>query len=309
VAQQRGKAFRVGFLTPLAAQDPGQAPLLDAMRDELRRLGYMEGQTLFLERRHAESRLERLPELASDLARAPMDLIVTVGSQATRAARAATSSVPIVMVGVADPVEIGLVASLARPGGNVTGLAFNTGPQIYAKHLELLKEIVPGLSRVAVMIDPGSPVYAANRRELDAAARSLGLTLLIHEVRELADVERAFAEMPGQRAAAVFVVPNPFVYGQRRRILDLAAQQRLPGTYGFREFADGGGLLYYGTDLPAMWRRAAVFVDKIFKGARPADLPVEQPTKFELVVNLRTARLLGLTLPSGLLSRADHVIE
>ena len=160
----------------------------------------------------------------------------------------------------------------------MTGLAFNTGQQIYGKHLELLKEIVPRLSLVAVVIDPRSPVYATNRRELDAAARALGLTLLILEVREPADVERAFADMPGQRAAAVCAVPNPFVYGQRKQILDLAARQRLPGAYGFREFADGGGLVYYGTDLPAVWRRAAAVVDKSIRGARPADLPVEQPT-------------------------------
>jgi putative ABC transport system substrate-binding protein len=308
-AQQTGKVARVGFLSPLAAMSPGQTALLDALRDELRTLGYAEGRNLFLERKYAESRLERLPELAGELVRAPVDLIVTVGSQASRAAKGATSSVPIVMVGVADPVEIGLVTSLARPGGNVTGLAFNTGQQIYAKHLELLREIVPGLALVAVVIDPRSPVYGTNRRELGAAASSLGLKLLIHEVREPVDVERAFAEMPGQRAGAVFVVPNPFVYGQRRQILDLAARQRLPGAYGFREFADDGGLVYYGTDLPAMWRRAAVFVDKILKGTRPAALPVEQPTKFELVLNLRTARSLGLALPPGLLSRADHVIE
>ena len=308
-AQQTGKVARVGFLTPLAASDPRQASLLDALHDELRTLGYLEGRNLVIERRYAESRLERLPELAGELIRVPMDLILTVGSQASRAAKAATSSVPIVMVGVADPVEIGLVSSLARPGGNVTGLAFNTGQQIYGKHLEVLKEIVPGLSLVAVVIDPRSPVYATNRRELDAAARSLGLTLLIHEVREPADIDRAFAEMPAQRAAAVFAVPNPFVYGQRRKILDLAARGRLPGAYGFREFADDGGLVYYGTDLPAMWRRAAVFTDKILKGARPATLPVEQPSKFELVVNLRTARSLGLALSPSLLSRADHVIE
>jgi putative ABC transport system substrate-binding protein len=213
------------------------------------------------------------------------------------------------MVGVANPVEIGLVANLARPGGNVTGLAFNTGQQIYAKHLELLKEMVPKLSRVAVVIDPRSPVYATNRQELDAAARALGLTLLIHEVGKPADVDRAFTEMPGQRAAAVFAVPNPFVYGQRRQILDLAARQRLPGAYGFREFAEGGGLVYYGADLPAMWRRAAAFVDKILKGTTPADLPIEQPTKFELVINLKTAKTLGLTIPPSLLARADQLIE
>lgn len=309
-AQPAGNAFRVGLLTPLAAPGPGQtSPLDDALTDGLRTLGYAEGRNLVLERRYAETRPERLPELAAELVRARVDLIVTVGSQASRAARATTSSVPIVMVGVADPVEIGLVANLARPGGNVTGLAFNTGQQIYSKHLELLKEIVPKLSRVAVVIDPRSPVYATNRRELDTAARALGLTLLIHEVREPADVERAFADMPGQHVAAVFAVPNPFIYAQRRQILDMAARQRLPGAYGFREFADGGGLVYYGTDLPAMWRRAADFVDKILKGAHPADLPVEQPTKFELVVNLRTARSLSLALPPGLVSRADHVIE
>jgi putative ABC transport system substrate-binding protein len=279
------------------------------LTDGLRTLGYVEGRDLVLEQRHGETHPERLSKLAAELVRAHVDLIVAAGSQASLAAKTITSNVPIVMVGVADPVEIGLVANLARPGGNVTGLAFSTGQQIYAKHLELLKEIIPRLSRVAVVIDPRSPTYARNRQELDAAARALGLTLLIHEVREPADVERAFTRMPGQGAAAVFAVPNPFVYSQRRQILDLAARQRLPGAYGFREFAEGGGLVYYGTDLPAMWRRAAFFVDRILKGALPGDLPVEQPTKFELVVNLRTARTLGLTLPQGVLSRADDVIE
>lgn len=308
-AQPTGNVARVGFLSPIGATSPGQAVLLAALREELKRLGYAEGRNVILERRYAESRPERLPDLARELVGARMDVIVTVGSQASRAAKAVTSSIPIVMVGVADPVEIGLVSSLAHPGGNVTGLSFNTGQQLYAKHLEVLKEIVPGLAIAGVVIDPRSPVYATSRRELDVAAQSLGLTLLIHQVREPGDVERAFAEMPGQGAAGVFVVPNPFVYAQRRQILALAARQRLPGIYGFREFVDDGGLAYYGADLPAMWRRAAVFVDRILKGARPPALPVEQPTKFELVLNVRTARSLGLELPAGLLLRADHLIE
>jgi putative ABC transport system substrate-binding protein len=309
-AQPAAKTFRVGLLTPIPATESGQtSPLVVALIDGLRELGYVEGRNLVLEQRHAASRPEQLPERAAELVRARMDLIVAVGSQASLAAKATTASVPIVMIGVAGPVEIGLVANLARPGGNVTGLAFTTGQQIYAKHLELLKEIVPKVSRVAVVIDPRSPTYEVNRRELDVAARALGLTLLVHEVRSPADLAHAFGVMPGQRAGAVFVVPNPFVYGQRQLILELAARHRVPGVHGFREFVDDGGLLYYGTDLPAMWRRAATFVDKILKGARPADLPVEQPSKFELVVNLRTARGLGLTVPPALLSRADHVID
>jgi putative ABC transport system substrate-binding protein len=308
--QPADKTFRVGLLTPIPATESGQtSPLVVALLDGLRELGYVEGRNLVLEQRHAAARPEQLPARAAELVRAQVDLIVTAGSQATLAAKAATSSIPIVMISVADPIETGLVPNFARPGGNVTGLAFNTGHEIYAKHLELLKEVVPRLSRVAVVIDPRSLLYAANRRELDAAARALGLALLVHEVRSPADVERAFAEMSRQDAEAVFVVPNPFVYGQRRQILALAARQRLPGAYGFREFADGGGLVYYGSDLPAMWRRAAAYVDKILKGAHPGDLPVEQPSKFELVLNLRAARSLGLTIPPGLRSRADHVIQ
>ena len=309
-AQPVGMVARVGFLSPNAAPAPGQAaPLLDAFRDGLRALGYVEGQNLVLERRYAETRPERLPELAADLVRAQVGLIVTAGSQATQAAKRATAVLPIVMVGVGDPVAAGLVTNLARPGGNVTGLAINTGQEFYSKHLELLKEIVPKLARVAVVIDPRSPFYAANRQELDSAGRALGLILLIHEVREPADVERAFAEMVGQRVAAVFAVPNPFVYSRRQQILELAARHRLPGAFGFREFVDGGGLVYYGTDLPVMWRRAAIFVEKILKGTKPADLPVEQPTTFELIVNLRTAKSLGLAIPPGVLLRADRVIE
>ena len=308
-AQPAGKVFRVGFLTPGAAADSRHALLLDALRDGLRGLGYVEGRNLILERRYAENRPERLPELATNLARTQRDLIVAVGSQASQAAQQATAALPIVMVGVGDPVAVGLVASLARPGGNVTGLTISTGQEIYGKHLELLKEILPKLSRIAVVIDPRSPYYTANRRELDSAAQVLGITLLIHEVRSPAEVERAFAAMPGQRAGAVFAVPNPFVYSDRQQILALAARQRLPGAYGFREFVDGGGLVYYGTDLPAMWRRAATYVDKILKGAKPADLPVEQPTKFELVINLKTAKALGLTIPQSVLARADHVVE
>lgn len=309
-AQAVGKVARVGFLAPSAAPAPGQAsPLLDAFRDGLRALGYVEGQNLVLERRYADTRPERLPELAADLVRVQVNLIVTAGSQATQAAKRATATLPIVMVGVGDPVAAGLVTNLARPEGNVTGLAINTGQEIYSKHLELLKEIVPKLARVAVVIDPRSPYYAVNRQELDSAGRALGLTLLVHEVREPADVERAFAEMVGQRVAAVFAVPNPFVYSRRQQILELAARHRLPGAFGFREFVDGGGLVYYGIDLPTMWRRAAVFVEKILRGTRPAELPVEQPTTFELIVNLRTAKSLGLAIPPGVLLRADRVIE
>jgi putative ABC transport system substrate-binding protein len=307
---QPGRVVRVGLLSPNAAPAPGQpSPLLEAFRDGLRALGYVEGQNLALDQRHADTVPGRLPELAADLVRTGVEVIVTAGSQATRAAKQVTTTLPFVMVGVGDPVAAGLVTNLARPGGNVTGLAINTGQDIYPKHLELLKEIVPKLSRVAVVIDPRSPYYAVNRQVLDSAGPTLGLTLLLHEVREPADIERAFAEMARQRAAAVFVIPNPFVYARRQQILELAARHRLPGAYGFREFVDGGGLVYYGTDLRTMWRRATVFVDKVLKGARPAELPVEQPTTFELIVNRRTANSLGLAIPAGVLLRADRVID
>jgi putative ABC transport system substrate-binding protein len=277
-AQPAAKVHRVGLLIPINPTQSGQtSPLIEALIDGLRALGYVEGRNLVLEQREAAGRPERLPALAAELARAGVDLIVAVGSQASLATKAATSSIPIVMIGVAGPVEIGLVASLACPGGNVTGLAFTTGQELYAKHLELLKDMVPTLSRAGVVIDPRSPTYEVNRRELDAAARALGLTLLVHEVRSPADLERAFAEMPRQHAGAVFVVPNPSMYGQRRQILELAARQRLPGVYGFREFVDDGGLLYYGTDLPALWRRAATFVDKILRGTPPPTCPWSSP--------------------------------
>ena len=240
------------------------------------------------------------------LPQAHVDLIVTAGSQAAQAAKRATATIPIVMIGVGDPVLIGLVASLSRPGGNVTGLAINTGQELYGKYLELLKELVPNLSRVGVVIDP---YYAANRQHLESAARTLALTLSIYEVLEPGDLGRIFGAIRGQRVQAVFVVPNPFVYAIRRPILEEVARQRIPAAFGFRQFVDGGGLVYLGTDVPALWRRAAIFVDKILKGAKPADLPVEQPTKFELVINLKTAKALGLTIPPSLLARADQVIE
>lgn len=307
---QASRVVRVGFLSPSAAPAPGQAtPLLDAFRHGLREAGYLEGQNLVLQQRYAGTVPERLPELAADLVRARAEVIVTVGSQATQAAKRVTGTLPIVMVGVGDPVAAGLVASLAHPGENVTGVAINPGQEIYPKYLELLKEIVPRLTRVAVMIDPRSPYYTVNRQVLESAGHSLGLTILIHEVRGAADIDRAFAQMPGQRAEAVFAVPNPFVYAQREQILTLAARHRLPAAYGFREFVDGGGLVFYGVDLPAMWRRAGVFVSKILNGARPGELPVEQPTRFELIVNRRTAASLGLTIPPGVLLRADRVID
>jgi ABC-type uncharacterized transport system substrate-binding protein len=309
-AQRPGKVWRIGFLSPGALRIPGGgSPLLDTFRDELRSLGYEEDRNVVLEPRYADGQADRLTALAEELVQARSDLIVTAGSQATQAAKRATATIPIVMIGVGDPVLIGLVASLSRPGGNVTGVAINTGQEFYGKYLEMLKEMVPSLSRVGVVVDPRSPYYAANRQHLESAARSLALMLSIHEVQDPGDLERIFAAIRGQRVQAIFVVPNPFVYGIRRPILDQVARHRIPAAFGFREFVDGGGLVYLGTDVPAMWRRAAIFVNKILKGAQPSDLPVEQPTKFELVINLKTAKALGLTIPSSLLARADQVIE
>jgi putative ABC transport system substrate-binding protein len=303
VAQPTGKVSRIGLLGTHTAQAQGNS--IDALRSGLRDLGYVEGQNILIEYRWAEGKYDRLPGLASDLVALKVDLIVTTGgTPPALAAKRATTSIPIVMTGVGDAVGSGLVVSLARPGGNITGLT-DSIPEITAKRLELLKEAMPGIGRVAVLVNP------ANRtalRPLERIAPSLKIKLQMVEARRVDEFERAFAAMVKRRADAVLVTQDALFNASVRAIADLAARKRLLSS-GTRDFAEAGGTIGYGMNFADNNRRAARFVDKILKGAKPADLPVEQPTRFELIINLKTAKALGLAMPQPLLVRADQVIE
>jgi putative ABC transport system substrate-binding protein len=268
----------------------------------------VEGQSIAFEERWADGRYERLPELAAELVRLNVDILVTVATPATRAAQQATRTIPIVMTLVSDPVESGLVANLARPGGNTTGFSF-MHPELSRKRLELLKEIIPKIARVAVLSNPSNPNTPPLLRETKAAARSLRLQLHVVEVRDSTQLDSAFSAMIRDRADALVVMPDVVFLDQRRRIVDLAAQNRLPAMYPWREPVDAGGLMAYGANGPDILRRAAVYVDRIVKGTKPSDLPVEQPTKFELVINLKTAKALGFMIPPSILAQADSVVE
>jgi putative ABC transport system substrate-binding protein len=306
-AQPTGKVPRVGWLSPGSATS--DATFLASFRDALRELLWVEGQNIAIEPRWAEGRFERLPDLAVELVRLNVDVIVTVVTQASLAAKRATRTIPIVMVGVGDPLGSGLVASLARPGENVTGPSSMLA-EVSGKQLALLKETVPKASPVAVLWNPTNPVWqAAALRETEGAARALGLRLQLQEARGPDQLEGAFAAMIREHAGALFVPADIILVRHAQQIAALAARHRLPAMYGFREHAEAGGLMSYAANFAVMYRRAAVYVDKILNGARPADLPVERPTKFELVINLKTARALGLTIPPSLLARADEVIE
>jgi putative tryptophan/tyrosine transport system substrate-binding protein len=296
---------RIGFL---AAGTPAESTAIDSFRQGLRERGYVEAQNVVIEFRGADGKYERLPELAAVLIRLRVDVIVALATQAALAAKNATRTLPIVFVYVGDPVGTGLVTSLARPGGNATGLS-TLHPEFVGKHLQLLKEVVPNVSRVAVLWNPTNPGGAPLLREAKAAARSLGVELQVLEARGPGDFAPAFTTMTAASAGALLVLTDSMVFLQRDRVVDLARKHRLPAIYGLRQFADAGGLLAYDVSLADSARRAASFVDKILKGAKPADLPVEQPTKFDLVINLKTAKALGLTIPPALLGRADHVIE
>jgi putative tryptophan/tyrosine transport system substrate-binding protein len=305
-AQQPVKVARIGVLAP---GSPTSSPQLrEAFRQQLRELGYVEGQNIVIEYRWAEGRAERLPDLAAELVSLNVDVIVAGGTPGPLAAKHATGTIPIVMTAAGDPVGSGLVASLARPGGNVTGLSARS-PDLSGKRLQLLKEVVPGVARVAVLWNAANPYAALVVRETEAAARSLGVQVQFLEVRGPDDFENALPAAIRGRAGALIVVEDPLTFLYLKRIAEFAAQNRLPATYGYREFAEAGGLMTVGPNLADLYRRAAIFVDKILKGAKPADLPIEQPTKFELVINLKTAKALGLTLPPSLLLRADQVIE
>jgi len=305
-AQAPAKVPRIGFLS---ARPPTDNPyFLESFRQGLRELGYVEGQNIAIEYRFAEGRPERLPALAAELVRLKVDVIVAGGPPAPAAAKQATSTIPIVFAVAADPVVVGLVASLARPGGNITGLASISG-EIVGKQLELLKEVAPKVSRVAVLQNPSNDSHPHTLRQAEGAARALGVQLHIVEARTPPEIDAAFAAMRSQRAGGVLVLRDPLFLTQRTQIAARAAKSRLPAVYGFREEAEAGGLMAYGANVPHMYRRAATYVDKILKGAKPADLPVEQPTKFELVINLKTAQTLGITVPPNIRSLASEVIE
>ncbi len=308
----------LGAPAVVAAQAPPRVPQIgvlrigapsdasaDTLRKALRDLGYVEGRNILIADRSAEGRLERLTDLAADLVRLKVDVIIAGGVAATRAAREATATIPIVMLAT-DPLGAGLVTSLARPGGNITGVA-TLESELGAKRLELLKEAFPKASRVAVLYDPTtSPTVL---KEVEDAGARMKLQLQVIEVRTPEDLAPAFRKTKGWRAAALMVLASPFFSSQRLRIASLAMEHRLPITVPHRAYAEAGGLMSYGPDFRDLSRRTAVFVDKILKGAKPADLPIEQPTKFELVINLKTARALGLTIPQSLLARADEVIQ
>ena len=305
-AQQPATAPRIGFLGSTGATAAPQ--VVEAFRQGLRELGYVEGQNVAIEYRWAEGRYERFPALAAELVRLKVDVIVTGSVPGAQAAQHATWTIPIVMAVAADPVAAGVVASLARPGGNITGLS-SMAPDLVGKQLELLKEVVPRLSRVALLWNPANASSAPQLREAEGAARVLRVRLQPLEVRGPDDFESAFAAMTRERVGGLLVLNDPILLAHRARVADLAVKSRLPAVSALREHPEAGGLMAYGPNLTDMYRRAATYVDKILKGAKPADLPVEQPTRFELVINLKTAKALGLTVPQSVLFRADHVIK
>jgi ABC-type uncharacterized transport system substrate-binding protein len=306
-AQPAGKVPRIGVI--MQGISPGEAgDELDVFRQGLRDLGYVEGQTIALEVRWGEGQHERYPALAADLARLPVDVIVAAGGSPARAAKHATTTIPIVMLVGVDPVAQGLVASLARSGGNVTGLTVMTR-ELSGKRLELFTETVPGLSRVALLVDAGNPNRQVHLYDYEAAARVLGVQLLPLEVGGPDDFVGAFQAATQGQAQALIMAQGALFLTQRARLAELALASRLPTMSGETGYAEAGGLMHYGPDIPGSFRRVAVYVDKILKGAQPADLPVEQPTKFELVINLKTAQALGITIPPTLLFLADEVLR
>ncbi len=308
-AQQAAKVARIGFLAGNLTASPH---LREAFRQGLRDLGYVEARNVVIEYRSAEGKFERLPALAAELVALKVDVLLAGGTPQALAAKQATSTLPIVFAAAAaDPVTSGLVTSLARPGGNVTGVT-GLAPELVGKCLDQLKQAVPGVSRVAVLWHPGASGEGTDKDMLkgaEVAARALGVRLQLVETRGPEDFDKAFPDMIRARADALTVVPSAMFFGERRRLVDLAAKNRLPAVYSLREYVDAGGLMAYGPNIADLFRRAATYVDKILKGAKPGDLPVEQPTKFELVINLKTAKALGLTISPSLLLRADEVIQ
>ena len=305
-AQQPKKVPRIGYLT--GSSPSANAARYEAFRQGLRELGYVEGKNIVIEWRSAEGKFDRLPALVAELVRLNVDIIVTAGPQSTRPAKEATSTIPIVMAFDNDPVGNGFVASLARPGGNITGLA-TLAPEISGKRLELLKEVVAKLSRVAVFGTSTQPGNAPSLKETELAAGALRVKLQYLDVLGPKDIETAFRAASKGRAEALLVLTGPVFNSQRKQLVDLAVKSRLPAIYPQTEYTEAGGLMYYGANTPDLFRRAATYVDKILKGAKPADLPIEQPTKFEFIINLKAAKQIGLTIPPNVLVRADNVIK
>jgi putative ABC transport system substrate-binding protein len=305
-AQQLAKLPRIGYLSPNSRSNNKLRS--DAFVQGLRELGYVEGKNIVIEWRSADGHFDRVPALAADLVRQKVAVILADASSATRAAKKATTEIPIVMAYDLDPVGNGFVASLARPGGNITGLS-SVAPEISGKQLELLKEILPKLSRVAVVGESDNPGNAKRLKEVQAAAAGLGAQLQYFDVRRGEDIDTAFEAAQKWRAEAVLVLGGPVLGGHRQRLAALAGKSRLPAAYSRQEYVDEGGLLTYGPSITDLFRRAATYVDKILKGAKPAELPVEQPTKFELIINLKAAKQIGLTIPPNVLARADRVIK
>jgi putative tryptophan/tyrosine transport system substrate-binding protein len=305
-AQSATKVYRIGFLEAGAASV--NRHFLEAFQSGLREFGYVEGNNVVIDARWAEGRAERFPELLGELIQLKPDVIVVASTLGAVAARKVVTSIPVVFVGVADPLDMGLVVSLARPGGNMTGISRGFGEGLIGKGLQLLKNIVPGASRIAILWNAAGEI-APRLKEAQAAVRTLGMTPLPIDVREPSDFDSAFARMRKQNANAVMVVTDPLTLRYRETIVKLAAANRIPAVYEFAEFARAGGLISYAASVPPLFQRAARYVDKILKGARPGDLSVEQPTKFELVINLKTARALGIAVPQSVLLRADEVIQ
>lgn len=305
-AQPGASLPRIGYLSPGSADSHG--PLFKAFREALRELGHVEGRNVVFEYRWAEGSHDKLGVFAAELVRLKPVVLMTSGTPASLALKEAAGQIPVVLLGVADPVRVGLVATLARPGGNVTGLSLNV-LEIAGKRVELLRDAVPGLARVGVVWNPANEGAALAAREVDAAARVLGLQSQLLEVRGPGDFKTAFDGAVKGRVGGVIVQEDPLTVTHRKTITGLASERHLPGIFGLKQFVEAGGLMSYAPSYVDLYRRASVFVDKILRGARPADLPVEQPTTYELVINLKTARALGLTLPSSLLLRADQVIE
>lgn len=308
-AQQPRRHARIGYLTTGSPDDLLVLRNNDAFREAMRALGYIEGENIVIERRFAERDLNRLPQLAAELVRLNVDILFASPSPAAVAAKKATDAIPIVIANVGDPVGLGLVASLARPGGNVTGLSYSVGLETFGKGLELLKDAVPNLRNVAILTNPNNPAHALVVKDVEAAAKDLGLRLQRLEARGPDAFAGAFAAMENERAGAVMLVTDTLTVFHAARLAELAVRHRLPSLHGFREEIEAGGFLSYGPSFLESFRRAATFVDKILKGVKPADLPIEQPTKFDLVINMRTARVLGLNIAPSLLARADEVIE
>jgi putative ABC transport system substrate-binding protein len=307
-AQPSRKTYRIGYLAAGWGSGTAYLRTLEAFRQGLRELGWVEGENVRIEYRFAEGRFERLPALAEELVRLNVDVIAASPTPAALAAKNATRTIPIVGMSLTEPVEVGLVASLARPGGNVTGLAYGFGTDIFGKQLELLKEVVPEVRRVAVLSNPGnSPAQPMMMSSVERSARSLGLQLQLLEARAPDEFDGAFAAMTRERAGALLLTGDSMFFLHRARLAELAVRNRLPSMSTQGQWVEAGGLMSYGPSFPDLYRRAATYVDKILKGARPADLSIEQPTKFELVINLKTARALGLTVPQPLLLRAEII--